>query len=98
MLEGLKISLSKLKVALNIFACSLLILLLMVPVTNATVTSWFNKLTSCASSIMFPNSRIRFWSPDDRVSQPLQGQAVIYLDKPEKFVERFRELGWSAKL
>jgi DNA N-6-adenine-methyltransferase (Dam) len=48
-------------------------------VNNATETSWFNKLISCASAIMFPNSRIRFWSPDGRVSQPLQGQSLIYL-------------------
>ena len=39
MLEGLKIDLSKLKVALNI-ACSLLILLLMLPFTNAINTTY----------------------------------------------------------
>ena len=38
MSERLKISLSKLKVALNIFVCSLLILLLMVPFTTAIST------------------------------------------------------------
>jgi hypothetical protein len=38
MLEGLKISLCKLKMALNIFACTLLILLLMVPFANAIST------------------------------------------------------------
>jgi hypothetical protein len=44
-------------------------------------------------------TRVRFWSPDGRVSQPLQGQALLYLgDKPDKFVEHFREFGWSATL
>ena len=39
MLEILRISLGKLKVAINIFACSLLILLLLVPFTNAISTT-----------------------------------------------------------
>jgi len=39
MLEIIKIRLGKLKVAINIFACSLLILLLLVPFTNAISTT-----------------------------------------------------------
>ena len=68
-------------------------------VNNATETSWFNKLISIASAIMFPKSRVRFWSPDGRVSQPLQGQSLIYLGKnSEKFVEHFKLFGWCATL
>jgi len=68
-------------------------------VNNATETSWFNKLIRCASGIMFPKSRIKFWSPDGRVSQPLQGQAVVYFGKNvESFVKHFKQFGWCARL
>jgi hypothetical protein len=68
-------------------------------VNNATETLWFNKLINCASSVMFPCKRIRFWSPYGRLSQPLQGQAVVYLgDKPERFTAVFKSFGWCATL
>jgi hypothetical protein len=68
-------------------------------VNNATETAWFNKLISIASAIMFPNSRIRFWSPDGRTSQPLQGQSLIYLgNNIEGFVKHFSQFGWCATL
>jgi phage N-6-adenine-methyltransferase len=68
-------------------------------VNNATETAWFNKLINIASAVMFPSSRIRFWSPDGRVSQPLQGQAIVYLGKHvEGFIKHFKSFGWCAKL
>jgi phage N-6-adenine-methyltransferase len=48
-------------------------------VNNATETLWFNKLISIASAIMFPSTRVRFWSPDGRLSQPLQGRVCELL-------------------
>jgi hypothetical protein len=68
-------------------------------VNNATETMWFNKLINCASSVMFPCKRIRFWSPDGRLSQPLQGQSLIYLgNNPERFTAVFKSFGWCATL
>jgi hypothetical protein len=64
-------------------------------VNNATETRWFKKLMSCASAVMFPKSRIKFWSYDGRKSAPLQGQSVIYLGRNVKsFVEHFHQFGW----
>jgi hypothetical protein len=68
-------------------------------VNNATETRWFHKLMSCASAVMFPNSRIRFWTPDGRKSQPLQGQSLVYLgNNIEGFVKHFHQFGWCATL
>ena len=66
-------------------------------VNNATETSWFQKLMSCASAVMFPSSRIKFWSYDGRQSAPLQGQALIYLgDNVESFIKHFKRFGWIS--
>jgi hypothetical protein len=59
-------------------------------VNNATETIWFNTLVQCAPAIVFTTSRVRFYAPDGKKSQPLQGQAVIYLgNNVGKFLEYF---------
>ena len=64
-------------------------------VNNATETAWFNTLVQCASAVVFTTSRVRFYAPDGKKSQPLQGQAVIYLGKnKKKFIEYFGAFGW----
>ena len=66
-------------------------------VNNATDTAWFNTLAKYASAIVFTNGRVRFYASDGRKSQPLQGQAVIYLGKnKEKFIEYFGAFGWHS--
>lgn len=66
-------------------------------VNNATDTAWFNTLAKYASAIVFTNGRVRFYAYDGRKSQPLQGQAVIYLGKnKEKFIEYFGVFGWHS--
>jgi len=66
-------------------------------VNNATETVWFNKLIICASAVVFPKSRIKFYMPDGKTGTPLQGQAVIYIGKnPKVFMEKFRPFGWGA--
>jgi len=68
-------------------------------VNNATETNWFNVLIGSASAVVFPKSRVKFYTPNGTIGAPLQGQAVIYMgDKPDLFLEHFRGFGWGAKL
>lgn len=68
-------------------------------VNNATETSWFNKLVGCATAIVFPRARVKFYMPDGKTGAPLQGQAVLYCGKnPERFIEVFSPFGWGAFL
>ena len=66
-------------------------------VNNATETAWFNTLVQCASAVVFTTSRVRFYAPDGKKSQPLQGQAVIYLgNNVVDFIKYFEQFGWST--
>jgi len=70
-------------------------------VNNATETSWFHTLASCASAVCFPRSRIRFVDPGGKPSgAPLQGQAILYMGKHrDKFCDAFDSLGlvWVSR-
>jgi phage N-6-adenine-methyltransferase len=68
-------------------------------VNNATETAWFHELAGAASAICFPRGRIKFWAPDGRIAQPLQGQALIYLgNDADAFQNAFTQFGWCARL
>ena len=68
-------------------------------VNNATETVWFSVLTNIAAAVCFPRGRVRFWNPNGDLSQPLQGQAVIYIGpNPGAFRQCFARFGWSASL
>ena len=46
---------------------------------NATETRWYSRLTAVSSALCMVRGRIKFWSPDRRVSAPLQGQHIFYV-------------------
>lgn len=66
-------------------------------VNNATETEWFKKLIEQASAVCFTYGRVKFYSPDGRIAQPLQGQALLYFgSNAKKFVDIFSSKGWCA--
>lgn len=68
-------------------------------VNNATETGWFATLIDCASAIVFPQTRVRFWQPSGEIGAPLQGQAILYFGgKPKTFLSEFKTFGWGAYL
>jgi len=63
-------------------------------VNNGTDTIWFQLIAQSASAICFPKGRTKFWHPG-RKSQPLQGQAVLYIGrKPVAFCKAFKDFGF----
>jgi phage N-6-adenine-methyltransferase len=64
-------------------------------VNNATETSWFRKMSDCASAICFPENRIKFIDLNGKATgSPLQGQAIIYIGKnPAIFAKTFQHFG-----
>lgn len=68
-------------------------------VNNATETEWFNKIVSISSAVCFPKGRVKFYTPDGKTGQPLQGQAVLYIgDNPNEFINAFAGFGWRTVL
>lgn len=68
-------------------------------VNNATETEWFGKLVNVSKAVLFTNHRVKFLSPNGKQGAPLQGQAILYYgNNTEKFLSRFSEFGWGARL
>jgi hypothetical protein len=67
-------------------------------VNNATDTDWFQDLAVLASGFCFPRARLKFWHASGKLSQPLQGQALLYFgDDHGKFTAEFSALGSQDK-
>jgi len=69
----------------------------MVLVNNSTETLWFRTLVQCASAIVFPHSRIKFWKPEGGPGAPTQGQAIVYIGPDyRRFLQVFQSVAWGA--
>lgn len=68
-------------------------------VNNATETGWFRRIASVASAVVFPGSRVKFWSPIGVQAAPLQGQAILYIgENSDVFLDAFCGFGWGANI
>ena len=66
-------------------------------VNNATETKWFQSLANKAAAVCFPQSRLKFWSPEKASATPLQGQACLYFGNDIKaFRSEFGKYGFVA--
>jgi hypothetical protein len=66
----------------------------MVFVNNGTETEWFQTVADVSTAICFPSTRMPRWSPDRKMTSPLQGCAVLYTG-PDRaaFCRRFASIG-----
>lgn len=68
-------------------------------VNNATETNWFNSLIVNASAVVFPKGRVKFYTPNNTIGAPLQGQAIVYIGENNfEFMQEFSQYGWGAVL
>jgi ParB family chromosome partitioning protein len=63
-------------------------------VSAYTDAQWFQRLAACSAAICFPKSRVKFIAPKNRIAQPTQGQAFMYLGRRvARFQKHFTDVG-----
>jgi len=65
---------------------------------NATETNWFQALLNSCDCLCFPDTRIKFFSPNNNSMSPRQGQAFFYYgNNQELFAQEFNQYGLILK-
>ena len=55
---------------------------------NYTDTEWFHQAVGAADAICFTRGRVKFFGPDGRIAEPMQGQAFFLFRRGREPIRR----------